>query len=112
MGEQPPRADRQARHVAEQLAGARFYIESLPDTERRIAELAAAGRPVWEIAQQCQVSEGAVARVIDGVVAAVTGRAIHPVETGGLGADTDPGVGGGYDELPIDDAQAQESQRE
>jgi len=36
-----------------------------------------------------------VARTLDGVIAALTGRPIRQVETGGLGADTDPGVTGG-----------------
>jgi hypothetical protein len=63
-----------------------------------VAELAAAGTPAWEIAQEVGIADGAVSRIVDGVLATVTGRPIHPVETGGLGADTDPGVSGGYDE--------------
>ena len=78
------------------LDGARAYIQTLPAQERRIATLAANGAPVWEIAQEVRMSEAAVARTLDGVVAAVTGREVTPVETGGLGADTDPGVTGGY----------------
>ena len=73
------------------------YILSLPPEERHIAALAAEGAPVWEIAQQMRMSDAAVARVIDRVVAALSGREIEQVETGGLGADTDPGVTGGYD---------------
>ena len=82
--------------TARQLAGAHAYIQTLPAQERRIASLAAGGAPIWEIAQQVGVSDAAVARTIDGVVAAVTGREVAPVETGGLGGDTDPGVTGGY----------------
>ncbi len=78
------------------LAGARSYIQTLPTMERQIGMMAADGAPVWEIAQQTRVSEAAVARTLDGIMAAVTGREIAPVETGGLGADTDPGVTGGY----------------
>jgi hypothetical protein len=77
------------------------YILSLPPLERHIAAMAADGTPIWQIAQEVQISEGAVARVIDSVVAALTGRADDPVETGGLGADTDPGVSGGYDPEPF-----------
>jgi hypothetical protein len=77
------------------------YILTLPPEERHIAALAAAGTPVWQIAQEMRISEGAVARVIDSVVAALSGRDIEPVETGGLGADTDPGVSGGYDPDPF-----------
>lgn len=94
----PPGPGPREREVADALAGASAYIESLPPQERRVAELAAGGAPRWEIAQQVGIADEAVARIIDGVVAAVTGRPIRPVETGGLGADTDPGVSGGYDE--------------
>jgi hypothetical protein len=83
--------------MARRLAGAEHYIETLPPQERHIATLAAAGRPRWEIAQEVGISDAAVARVVDAVIAAVSGRDWHPVETGGLGADTDPGVTGGYD---------------
>lgn len=89
----PPNPDTE---IARTLAAARAYIETLPSRERHIASLAANGRPIWEIAQEIGVSESAVARTLDGVLAAVTGRELHPVETGGLGADTDPGVTGGY----------------
>jgi hypothetical protein len=82
--------------LAATLGQARTYIQTLPATERRIAAMAADGAPVWEIAQQTRISEAAVARTLDAVVAAVTGREVASVETGGLGADTDPGVTGGY----------------
>jgi len=94
--DQPP-PSREAEETARLLTDTHLYIETLPADERAVAEMAAAGVPVWEIAQRSQVSEAAVARMLDGVVAAVTGRPIHPVETGGLGSDTDPGVTGGYD---------------
>jgi len=79
------------------LASAHEYIQSLPGQERHIAHLAAGGTPVWQIAQELRMSEAAVARTIDGVIAVVTGRPVDPVETGGLGADTDAGVSGGYE---------------
>jgi len=85
-----------ATDTAQILSGAHAYIQTLPPLEREIARMAAAGAPFWEIAQQTRISEGAVAHTVDAVVAAVTGRTMHPVETGGLGADTDPGVTGGY----------------
>ncbi len=78
------------------LDGARTYIAALPTHERHVATLAADGVPIWSIAQETGESEAAVARTIDAVFAAVTGRVISPVETGGLGSDTDPGVTGGY----------------
>ncbi|MEA2515585.1 MAG: hypothetical protein QOF33_4557 [Thermomicrobiales bacterium] len=91
---QPP--SRGTEEIVRLLSGAQAYIHSLPPVERKIATLAASGTPVWEIAQQTQESEGAVWRTLDGIVAVVTGREIEPVETGGLGSDTDPGVTGGY----------------
>lgn len=78
------------------LSGAEAYIRTLPATERHIAALAAAGTSVWEIAQQTGMSEQAIWRTLDGVIAAVTGREMEPVETGGFGSDTDPGITGGY----------------
>ena len=96
MTDDQPKTSAEAEAIRQILAGGRLYIETLPSAERRIAEMAAAGSPIWEIAGTCGISEAAVARTLDGVVAAVTGRAIHPVETGGLGSDTDPGVTGGY----------------
>ena len=81
--------------------GAHEFILALPPEERHIATLAANGSPVWEIAQQMRMSEGAVAHTIDSILAALTGREVKQVETGGLGADTDPGVSGGYDPDPF-----------
>lgn len=92
--EQPP--SQGTEELVRLLSGAHAYIQTLPTVERRIANLAAGGMPVWEIAQQTRESEGAVWRTLDGIVAVVTGRDIEPVETGGLGADTDPGITGGY----------------
>lgn len=97
----PPTAG--AASATQVLAGARGYLQTLPPLERRIATMAADGVSVWEIAQTLAISDGAVADTLDRVVAAVTGREITPVETGGLGADTDPGVTGGYDFSPVDD---------
>lgn len=90
---QPPRDNGEYRRW---LAGAEALIQTLPSLERRIASMAADGAPIWEIAQAVRESEGAVARTLDGIVAMVSGREFDPVETGGLGADTDPGVTGGY----------------
>lgn len=90
--------EEEARRV---LQDAHAYIQALPPAERHIATLAANGSPVWEIAQQMRMSDGAVAHTIDRIVAALTGREMEQVETGGLGADTDAGVSGGYDPEPF-----------
>lgn len=92
-----PEPESMSQTMARRLVGADVYIATMPPEERHIATLAAAGRPRWAIAQEVGISEAAVARIVDSVVAAVSGRVVHPVETGGLGADTDPGVTGGYD---------------
>lgn len=78
------------------LAGAEAYIRTLPSIERRIALLAAEGMPAWAIAHEVGISEPAVWRTLDGVIATISGREIEPFETGGIGSDTDPGVTGGY----------------
>ena len=83
------------------LQAAHDYILTLPPQERHIATMAASGASVWEIAQQMRISDAAVAGVIDRLVAVLSGRETERVETGGLGADTDPGVTGGYDPEPF-----------
>ncbi|MDP9383503.1 MAG: hypothetical protein M3Q29_25835 [Chloroflexota bacterium] len=89
-------ANEDASELSRMLNGARAYIHTLPGLERRVATLAADGMPTWEIALETGMSEGAVARTLDGVVATVSGRPVAKVETGGFGSDTDPGVTGGY----------------
>jgi DNA-binding NarL/FixJ family response regulator len=83
------------------LQGAHDYILTLPPQERHIATMAANGASIWEIAQEMRISDAAVAGVIDRLVAVLSGRETERVETGGLGADTDPGVTGGYDPEPF-----------
>src|SRR5262245_4011752 len=98
----PPRsaADEETSRI---LREGHDYILSLAPEERHIATLAAEGAPVWEIAQRMRISDAAVAHLLDRIVAALMGRPIDVVETGGLGADTDPGVSGGYDPEPFGD---------
>ena len=83
------------------LQGAHDYILTLPPQERHIATMAANGASIWEIAQEMRISDAAVAGVIDRLVAVLSGRETERVETGGLGADTDAGVTGGYDPEPF-----------
>ena len=101
MDEELPGLSEAVRERMRLLQGAYDFILALPPEERHIATLAANGSPVWEIAQQMRMSEGAVAHTLDSIVAAVTGREVEQVETGGLGADTDPGVSGGFDPDPF-----------
>ena len=88
-------SDHETQHLLRD-AHAAAYIQTLPAVERKIAAMAAEGASLWEIASETGLSDGAVGRTLDGVIAAVTGRRVEPVETGGLGADTDPGITGGY----------------
>ncbi|MBA3451423.1 MAG: sigma-70 family RNA polymerase sigma factor [Chloroflexia bacterium] len=83
------------------LREAHGYVLGLPPDERQIATMAADGSPVWEIAQHMRISDEAVAHALDRIVAVLTGRAVEKVESGGLGADTDPGISGGYDVEPL-----------
>lgn len=99
VGDRPaaaPQGRGDAGQIAQLLDEGRAYVETLPSEERRVASLAAGGMAAWEIAQRTGHSEASVARTLDGVIAALTGRPVRQVEVGGLGADTDPGVSGGY----------------
>jgi DNA-binding NarL/FixJ family response regulator len=102
--DRPPRSERD-EETTRLLKESHDYILGLPAEERRIATMAANGAPVWEIAQEMRISEGAVAHTLDRIVAVLTGRDLEQVETGGLGADTDPGVSGGYDPEPFGGAR-------
>lgn len=88
-------AERMARLV-EALQEAPGLTEGLPSEEGQMVRDALAGHSVFEIAQQHSVSEGYVWDIIGNAARAATGQQIHPVETGGFGSDTDPGVTGGY----------------
>src|SRR3712207_9101675 len=88
------------------LQAAHDYILTLPPQERHIAMMAANGASIWEIAQEMRISDAAVAGVIDRLVAVLSGREMERVETGGLGADTDPGVTGGGEPGPVGGAAA------
>lgn len=70
----------------------------LPNWEAEIVNAALAGQSIYTIAQEQQMAEAAIWEVLGNAARAATGVALHPVETGGLGSDTDPGIGGGYDE--------------
>jgi hypothetical protein len=96
MDEPQPTITARQQAMLDTLGSAGTYIATLPSQERKIASMAAGGSPVWEIAQELGISEQAVWRTLDGVIAVVTGREIASVETGGVGSDTDPGVTGGY----------------
>lgn len=76
------------------------FVETLPDPERRVAEMVVEGRRPYEIAMETGMSEAAVWTLVrslaQGVAAPSQVPASRGYETAGLGADTDPGVTGGY----------------
>ena len=90
--------DAATEEIRRTLSDAHAYIAGLPEPERRIATLAAQGTPTWAIANETGIAQEAVADMLHDVLAAVTGRPVSPVVTGGLGSDTEPGVTGGYGE--------------
>ena len=88
-------ADRYAE-VRRLLAQRQDLIRALPAMERRIASMAAEGANPWEIASELGISQEAVRSALDRLTAQLRGQPNSRTETGGLGADTDPGVTGGY----------------
>jgi hypothetical protein len=68
----------------------------LPHQEGEIVRLALEGQDIHWIAQQFSLPEAAIWEILGNSARAAAGKAISPVETGGLGSDTDPGVTGGY----------------
>ncbi len=72
--------------------------EQLPSQEGAFVRDALAGQSVYEIAQHHQVSEAFVWNILGNAARMAGGQPIQPVETGGFGSDTDPGVTGGYGE--------------
>jgi hypothetical protein len=70
--------------------------EQLPSREGHMVRDALNGSEVYEIAQKYSVSEEAVWGTLRNAARAAAGQKIEPVESGGFGSDTDPGVTGGY----------------
>ncbi len=82
--------------VGKLLSERQDLVRALPAMERQIAHMAALGANPWEIASDLGISQEAVRSVLDRLTAQLKGQPHSRVETGGLGADTDPGVTGGY----------------
>jgi hypothetical protein len=88
--------DARLRQVVEQLGLDPSLAARLPSREAAMVRSAMEGRTVYEIASELEVSEAAVWQVLGNAARQAAGVAIHPVESGGLGSDTEPGVTGGY----------------
>lgn len=91
--------DQQMARLVEQLQQDPGLVARLPGQERAIVQAALDGQSVHEISTTYEVSEGAVWELLSNAARAASGTGpVQPVETGGLGSDTDPGVTGGYGE--------------
>ena len=86
------------QQLLEQLRQDPGLAEQLPSREGEIVRDALNGLDVYQIAQQHRLSENAVWGTLRNAARAASGQPISPVESGGLGSDTDPGVTGGYGE--------------
>ena len=99
-----PSDERMARLV-EQIERSPGLTGELPGAERAIVREALAGQSVHAIAHDRGISEEAVWTVLGDAARLASGQEpAQRVEVGGLGADTDPGVTGGYEELDYGEA--------
>jgi hypothetical protein len=91
------RSDQQLAQLVEQLQQSPGLVAQLPGEEGDMARRALDGQSVYEIAQAHTTSEDAVWSVLQNAALAASGQSrSQPVESGGMGSDTDPGVSGGY----------------
>jgi DNA-binding CsgD family transcriptional regulator len=91
-------SDERMARLVEQLQQNPGLAEQLPSQEGEMVRDALDGQSVYEIAQNHTVSEETVWRTLSVAARMASGQAVHQVETGGFGSDTDPGVTGGYGE--------------
>lgn len=83
--------------LVEQLQRNPALPQTLPSVEGGLVRAALDGQSVHDIAGTFGMSEAAVWEMLGNAARMASGQPIqHPVETGGLGSDTDPGVTGGY----------------
>lgn len=92
--------ERTYRELGERLKGLPGLVRTLPDQEQRVAERIAEGRRPYEIAMEEGISEDAVWSLVTSLANATMAPSQRTLtrgyETSGLGADTDPGITGGY----------------
>ncbi|MDB5078523.1 MAG: hypothetical protein JWP00_447 [Chloroflexi bacterium] len=89
-------SDEHMAQLVKQLKKDPGMAEQLPGKEGTIVRNALSGQTVYEIAQNYRMSEEAVWGVLRSAARSASGQKIEPVESGGLGSDTDPGITGGY----------------
>jgi len=82
--------------ILEQLQQDPSIAERLPTMEGTMVRAALDGDNVYAIAQEHEVTEGAVWEVLTNAARMATGHGVDQVVTGGFGSDTTPGRTGGY----------------
>jgi hypothetical protein len=90
------RSDEQWQQLLDQIRQDPSLPERLVGTEAEIAHQALDGQEIHEIAQHHRLPEEEIWTVLGNVARLVRGQAGEPIESGGLGSDTDPGATGGY----------------
>lgn len=74
--------------IVEQIRQAPWLLEQLPEREASLARQALQGWSIYEIAQQQQLSEGAVWSQLQSIARLASGQPTRQVEIGGgLGSD-------------------------
>ena len=102
MAERP---DERMTALVEQLRDHPGLVGQLPAEQRAIVRAAMDGQSVHVIAHDRSISTEAVWAALESASRLAAGQPpVQRVETGGLGADTDPGISGGYDELDYGEA--------
>jgi hypothetical protein len=89
-------SDRQMAALLKDIQQDPSLAHRLPSQEGEIVRQALEGQDVHWLAQQFSMPEAAIWEILGNAARAAAGKPISPVETGGLGSDTDPGVTGGY----------------
>ncbi len=88
--------ERRMTTILEQLQQDPTTTERLPSMDGAMVWAALDGDNVYAIAQEHEVTEGAVWEVLANAARAAAGHGVEPVTTGGFGSDTTPGLTGGY----------------
>ena len=95
------------QQLLEQLRQDPGLAEEMPGHEGSVVREALDGQDVYQIAQTHRLSESAVWGILRNAARAASGTHIDPVESGGLGSDTDPGVTGGYGDTGFGEIDAE-----
>lgn len=89
--------------IVEQLRSKPGMAERMPEQEGAILRAALDGKDVYQIAQECRTTEGAVWETLANAARQASGRGLEQVEIGGLGSDTGFGSIGNQPPEPTPD---------